>query len=91
MWVLGTDFIPPRYYIRVLIDILANLKIRLDSVKRMTQIQNTSQSITATKKFRIEAQEDTLAPPGRHRSRHSRMTLTARQNRPAIDLSLIHI
>ena len=24
------------------IDILANLKIRLDSVKRMTQIQNTS-------------------------------------------------
>ena len=49
------------------IDILANLKMSLDSVKRMTQIQNASQSIAATKDFRIEAREHTLAPPGRHR------------------------
>jgi hypothetical protein len=27
----------------------------------------------------------TIAPPGRHRPRHSRMRLTARQNTPAID------
>ena len=55
------------------IDILANLKIRLDSVKRMTQIQNTSYSFAETKYFRVAAREHTLAPPGRHRPRHSRM------------------
>ena len=47
------------------IDTLANPKIRLDSVKRMTQIQNTSQSIATTKNFRVAAQEDTLRAPGR--------------------------
>ena len=51
----------------------------------MTQIQNTSQSIAATKYFRIEAREHTLAPPGRHRPRHSRMSLTSRQFTPAIE------
>ena len=66
-------------------DILENLRIRLDSVKRMTKIQNTSQSIAATKYFRIEAREHTLAPPRRHRPRHSRMSLTACQNTPAIE------
>ena len=70
------------------IDILANSKIRLCSVKRMTQIQNTSQSIAATKYFRIAAREHTLAPPGRHRPRHSRMQLAARQNTPAIDAAI---
>ncbi len=54
----------------------------------MTQIQNTSQSIAATKDFRIEAREHTLAPPGRHRPRHSQMSLTACQSRPAIDAAI---
>ena len=67
------------------IDTLANSKIRLNGVKRMTQIQNTSQSFAATKYFRIEAREHTLAPPGRHRPRHSRIRLTACQSTPAID------
>ena len=71
-------------------DILANLKIRLDSVKRMTQIQNTSQSIAATKYFRIAAREHPLAPPGRHRPRHSRMSLPARQNTPALDAAIYY-
>ena len=66
-------------------DLLANPKIRLDSVKRMTQIQNTSQSIAATKYFTVAAREHTLAPPGRHRPRHSRMRLTGCQSTPAID------
>ena len=70
------------------IDILANSKIRFDSVKRMTQIQNTSWSFAATKYFRVAAREHTLAPPGRHRPRHSRMSLTARQNTPAIDAAI---
>ena len=48
------------------IDTLANSKIRLDSVKRMTQIQNTSRSIAATKYFRLAAREHTLAAPGTH-------------------------
>ena len=72
------------------IDILAKSKIRLDGVKRMTQIQNTSQSIAATTDFRIEAREHTLAPPGRHRPRHSQMSLTARQSRPAINAAIPH-
>ena len=72
------------------IDILANSKIRLNSVKRMTQSQNTSQSFAETKYFRVAAREHTLAPPGRHRSRHSRMSLTARQNTPAIDAAIYH-
>ena len=42
------------------IDILVNLKIRLDSVKRMTQIQNTYWSSAATKYFRVAAREHTL-------------------------------
>ena len=67
------------------IDILENLKMRVDSVKRMTQIQNTSWSFAAPKYFRVAAREHTLAPPGRHRPRHSRMSLPARQNTPAID------
>ena len=65
------------------IDILANPKIRLDGVKRMTQIQTTSQSFAETKSFGVAAREHTLAPPGRHRPRHSRMNLTACQNTPA--------
>jgi hypothetical protein len=43
----------------------------------MTQIQNTSRSIAATKYFRIEAREHTLAPPGRHRQRHSQIGVGA--------------
>ena len=70
------------------IDILVNLKIRPNSVKRMTQIQNTSQSSATTKESRIEAREHTLAPPGRHRPRHSQMSLTARQSRPAINAAI---
>ena len=65
--------------------LLALIKMRLDSVKRMIQIQNTSWSSAATKYFTVTAREHTLAPPGRHRPRHSRMSLTARQNTPAID------
>ena len=72
------------------IDLLANSKIRLDCVKRMTQIQNTSRSFAAPEYFRVAAREHTLAPPGRHRPRHSRMTLTARQNTPAIDSAISH-
>ena len=37
------------------IDTLANLKIRFDSVKRMTQIQNTSQSFAETKYSTVAA------------------------------------
>ena len=66
------------------IDILANSKIRLDSVKRMAKIQNTSYSFAETKYFGVAAREHTLAPPGRHRPRHSRMSLTSFQSRPAI-------
>jgi hypothetical protein len=54
----------------------------------MTQIQNTSYSFAETKYFRVAAREHTLAPPGRHRPRHSRMSLTARQNTPAIDAAI---
>ena len=70
------------------IDILANSKIRLNSVKRMAEIQNTSQSFAETKDFSVAAREHTLAPPGRHRPRHSRMRLTACQNTPAIDATI---
>ena len=49
------------------IDLLANSKIRFDSVERMTQSQNTSWSFAETKGFRVVAREHTLAPPGRHR------------------------
>ena len=70
------------------IDLLANSKIRFDSVKRMTQIQNTSWSFAATKYFRVAAREHTLAPPGRHRPRHSRMSLTACQITPALDAAI---
>ena len=72
------------------IDILANSKIRSDSVRRMTQSQNTSQSFAETKYFRVAAREHTLAPPGRHRRRHSRMSLAARQITPAIDAAISH-
>ena len=72
------------------IDILANSKIRFDSVKRMTQIQNTSYSFAETKYFRVEAREDTLAPPRRHRPRHSRMSLAGCQNTPALDGAFYH-
>ena len=54
----------------------------------MTQIQNTSQSIAATKYFRIASREHTLAPPVRHRPRHSRMSLTACQSTPAIEAAI---
>ena len=67
------------------IDILANPQMRLDGVKRTTQIQNTSYSFAATKDFRVAAREHTLAPPGRHRPRRSRIRLTACQSTPAID------
>ena len=70
------------------IDTLVNLKIRLDSVRRMTQIQNTSRSFAETKYLRVAAREDTLAPPGRHRPRHSRMSLTSFQSIPAIDAAI---
>ena len=70
------------------IDILANSKMRFDSVKRMTQSQSTSWSFAATKYFRVAAREHTLAPPGRHRPRHSRMSLTACQNTPALDSAI---
>ena len=72
------------------IDTLANLKIRLDSVKRITQIQNTSYSFAETKYFSVAAREHTLAPPGRHRPRHSRMRLTGRQSRPAINAAIYY-
>ena len=67
------------------IDTLAIPKIRRDSVKRMTQTQNTSYSFAETNYFRVASREHTLAPPGRHRPRHSQMSLTACQNTPAID------
>ena len=51
----------------------------------MTQSQNTSQSFAETNYFRVAAREHTLAPPGRHRPRHSRTSLAACQNTPAID------
>ena len=70
------------------IDILANSKIRFDSVKRVTQIQNTSLSFAEAKYSTVAAREHTLAPPGRHRPRHSRMRLTARQSTPAIDAAI---
>ena len=70
------------------IDILANSKIRFDSVKRMTQIQNTSLSFAETKYFSVAARQHTLAPPAKHRPRHSQMSLTARQNTPAIDAAI---
>ena len=54
----------------------------------MTQIQNTSWSFAAPKYFRVAAREHTLAPPGRHRARHSRMSLTSCQSRPAIDAAI---
>ena len=69
-------------------DILENLRIRLDSVKRMTQIQNISSSFAETKYFRVAVREHTLAPPGRHRPRHSRMSLTSFQSRPAMDAAI---
>ena len=65
------------------IDTLVNSKVRLDSVKRMTRIQNTSQSFAETQYFRVAPREHTLAPPGRHRPRHSRMSLAGCQNTPA--------
>ena len=67
------------------IDTLVISKIRSDSVKRMTQIQNTSWSFAETKDFGVAAREHTLVPPGRHRPRHSRMSLAACQSTPAID------
>ena len=67
------------------IDILANSKIRLCSVKRIIQIQNTSYSFAETKYLRVAVREHILAPPGRHRPRHSRMSLTSFQSRPAIE------
>ena len=70
------------------IETLANSKIRLDSVKRMTQIQNTSRSFAEAKYFRVAAREHTLAPPGRYRSRHSRMSLKTCQSTPAIDAAI---
>ena len=54
----------------------------------MTQIQNTSWSFAEAKYFRVAARENTLAPPGRHRPRHSRMSLTSFQSRPAIDAAI---
>ena len=33
----------------------------------ISQIRNSSQSVAATKDFRVAAQEDTLEAPGRHR------------------------
>ena len=78
----------PQHNRASVIDTLANLKRRLDSVKRMTQIHNTSQSIAATKNFRIETREHTLAPPGRQRPRHSQMSLTTCQNTQAIDAAI---
>ena len=65
--------------------LLVLMKMRLDSVKRMSKIQNTSQSFAETKVSRLAAGERTLAPPGGHRPRHSRTSLTARQNTPAIE------
>ena len=56
----------------------------------MTQIQDTSESFAATKDFTVAAREHNLAPPGRHRQRHSRMSLTARQSRPAIDAAIYY-
>ena len=63
---------PPRYTKKsrpelAYIDTLANSKIRLNSVKRLTQVQNTSWLFVETKYFRVAAREHTLAPPGRHR------------------------
>ena len=49
----------------------------------MTKIQNTSSSFAETKYYRVAAREHILAPPGRHRPRHSRMSLTGCQNTPA--------
>ena len=84
-------FNPPLHKLGAsVIDILANSKIRFDSVKRMTQIQNTSWSFAATKYFRVAAREHTLAPPGRHRPRHSRTSLMAPQSTPAIDAAFYH-
>ena len=57
----------------------------------MTQIQNTSYSFAETKYFRVAAREHYLAPPGRHRPRHSRMSLTTCQNTPAIDAAFYHL
>ena len=54
----------------------------------MTQSQNTSQSFAETKYFRVAAREHTLAPPGRHRPRHSQMSLKACQSTPAIDAAI---
>merc|ERR1711965_645017 len=44
-----------------------------------------------TKYLRVAAREHTLAPPGRHRPRHSRMSLTSFQSRPAIDAAFYHL
>ena len=70
------------------IDTLENSKIRRDSVKRMTKIQDTSQSLAETKYFRVAAREHNIAPPGRHRPRHSRTSLMASQSTPAIDAAI---
>ena len=51
----------------------------------MTEIQNTSYSFATPKYLRVAVREHTLAPPGRHRPRHSRMSLKACQSRLAID------
>ena len=57
----------------------------------MTQIQNTSLSFAATNGFRVAAREHTLAPPGRHRSRHSRMSLKTCQSTPTIDAAFYYL
>ena len=59
-------FLWQRQFGASVIDILANSKIRSDGVKRMTQIQNTSQSFAETKYFRVAAREHTGT--GRHRA-----------------------
>ena len=82
VWSISQKIIPS------VIDLLAIQKIRLDSVKRTTQIQNTSYSFAETKYFRVAAREHTPAPPGRHRSRHSRMSLKTCQSTPAIDTAI---
>ena len=64
--------------------------MRLDSVKRMTQIQNTSWSFAEIKEFSVAARQHTLAPPTKHRPRHSQMSITAHQSKAAIDAAFYH-
>ena len=48
----------------------------------MTEIQNTSYSFATPKYLRVAVREHTLAPPGRHRPRHSRMSLSGSRAAP---------